>query len=122
MIVRWVPVRRIRYILGAKGEGCRSLRQCPTEALSVLDFIFIEGSETMRAWLLSNPVDRDPLDLLLYCHRDEGDARGETPALRGRPYVGEDAVSDMASDADPTAGQMHTRASAADAGSDDTHN
>jgi len=119
MIARWVPVRRIRYILGATGEGARLLRQRPEEPLSQLDFIFIEGSESMRAWLLSNPLDQDPLDLLVYCYRDEGDARAETPALRGRPYVGEDAVSDMASQADPTAGQMHTRAPAPDAGRDD---
>jgi hypothetical protein len=67
MILRWVPFRRIRYILGATGEGSRLLNRHPEEPLSQYNTIWIVDNELLRAWLLSNPVLQDPLDLLVYC-------------------------------------------------------
>jgi len=29
-----------------------------------MDYVFIDNNETVRAWLLSNPVHDDPLDLM----------------------------------------------------------
>ena len=54
----------IRYILGATGEGRQQLRLHPGAQLSYIDYVFIENDEDIRAWLLSNPVLDDPLDLL----------------------------------------------------------
>jgi len=73
MISRNVSNDRIRYILGATGEGRRRLRRVPSEQVSCIDYVFIDSDETVRAWLLSNPVLDDPLDLMIYCYRDEGD-------------------------------------------------
>jgi len=56
MISRNVPNDRIRYILGATGEGRRRLRRVPSERLSCIDYVFIDSDETVRAWLLSNGV------------------------------------------------------------------
>jgi len=35
--------------------------------LDSIDYVFIDSDETVRAWLLSNPVLDDPLDLMVYC-------------------------------------------------------
>ena len=69
MIARSVPYDTIRYILGATGEGRRQLREDPALPISWVDYVFIDSDEGVRAWLLSNPVLEDPLDLLVYCHR-----------------------------------------------------
>jgi len=66
-----VPHNVIRYILGATGEGRQQLRLHPGAQLSYIDYVFIEHDEDIRAWLLSNPVLDNPLDLLVYCHRPE---------------------------------------------------
>ena len=109
MISRNVTNHRIRYILGATGEGHRRLRQVPVERLSCIDYVFIDNNESLRSWLLSNPVLDDPLDLMIYCNHDEGDDRPETPSLRAHHYLGEDAVSDWADAAAGHIGQMHYR-------------
>jgi len=107
MISRNVPDDRIRYILGATGEGRRRLRRVPSERVSCIDYVFIDSNETVRAWLLSNPVLDDPLDLMIYCYRDEGDTRPVTPSLSAHQYLHEDAVADWADSAAGHMGNMH---------------
>ena len=65
ILSRTVPHNMIRYILGATGEGRQQLRLHPGAQLSYIDYVFIENDEDARAWLLSNPVLDDPLDLLV---------------------------------------------------------
>jgi hypothetical protein len=91
----------IRYILGATGEGRQQLRLHPGAQLSYIDYVFIENDEDVRAWLLSNPVLDDPLDLLVYCHRPETRGRLPTPPLRGHNYLRENAIANWASTAAP---------------------
>ena len=78
MISRNVPPDRSHYILGGTGEGRRTLRRVPSELVSCIDYVFIDSDEMVRAWLLSNRVLNDPLDLMIYCYRDEGDTTGDT--------------------------------------------
>ena len=69
----------------------------------------------MRAWLLSNPVLEDPLDLLVYCHRVPGNNRPVTPPLQRHNYLAESAVANWARDAGGPRGgapQTGTRAEA----------
>jgi len=73
MISRTLPNDRIRYKLGPNGEGRRRLRRVPYERVSCIDNVFIDSDEKVRAWLLSNPVLNNPLDLMIYCYGDEGD-------------------------------------------------
>jgi len=107
MILRNVPNDRIRSILGATGEGRRRLRRVPSERVSCIDYVFIDSDERVRAWLLSNPVLDDPLDLMIYCYHDEGDTRPATPSLRVLQYLHEDAVADWADSAAGHMGNMH---------------
>jgi len=101
IISRTVPHRVIRYILGATGEGRQPLRLHSGAQLSYIDYIFIKNDENVRAWLLSNPVLEDPLDLLVYCHRPETQGRLPTPPLSGRNYLRENAIANWASTAVP---------------------
>ena len=110
MISRNVPNDRIRYILDATGEGRRRLRRVPSERVSCIDYVFIDSNEMVRAWLLLNPVLDDPLDLMIYCYRHEGDTRPATPSLRAHQYLYEDAVTDWAASAAGHMGNMHYRA------------
>jgi len=110
MISRNVPNDRIRYILGATGQGGRRLRRVPSKRVSCIDYVFIDSDETVRAWLLSNPVLNDTLDLMIYCYRDEGHTRPATPSLRAHQYLHEDAVADWANSAAGHMGNMHYRA------------
>ena len=82
MISRNEQNDRIRYILGATGEGRPRVPRVPSERVSCIDYVFIDSDETVRAWLLSNPVINDPLDLMIYSSRDEGDTRPATTSLR----------------------------------------
>ena len=91
----------IRYILGATGEGRQQLRLHPGAQLSYIDYVFIENDEDVRAWLLSNPVLDDPLDLLVYCHRPETRGRLPTPPLRGHNHLRDNAIANWASTAAP---------------------
>jgi len=50
--------------------------------LDRMDYVFIDIDETVRAWLLSNPVLDNLLDLIVYSYRDRGSERQDTPALR----------------------------------------
>jgi len=49
MISRNEPSDRIRYILGATGEGRGRLHRVPSERLSCIDYVFIDSHETVRA-------------------------------------------------------------------------
>ena len=110
MIYRSIQHHRIRYILGATGEGRRRLRRNPGGVLNNIDYIFIESDETVRAWLLSNPVLDDPLDLLVYCYRDRNDQHAETPPLNRVNYLDQTALRNWARDPAQRIGQMHFRA------------
>ena len=65
MIYRSVTHHGIRYRPGATGEGHRRLRRSPMRELDSIDYVFIASDETARAWLVSNPVLDDLLDLLV---------------------------------------------------------
>jgi len=69
MITRSVRHETIRYLIGATGEGRQLLQDYPNTPLSWINYVFINDDEVVSAWLLSNPVLEDPLDLLIYCHR-----------------------------------------------------
>ena len=115
MIARSVPYDTIRYILGATGEGRRQPREHPALLISWVDYVFIDSDEGVMAWLLSNPVLEDPLDLLVYCHRVPGNNRLVTPPLRKHNYLAENAVANWARDAGAPRGgapQLGTRAKA----------
>jgi len=49
MIYRSVPHYRMRYILGATGEGRRRLCRSRMRELDSMDYIFIDSDETVRA-------------------------------------------------------------------------
>jgi len=59
----------------------------------------IDDDEAVRAWLLSNPVLEDPLDLLIYSHLPNNVSREPTPALRGHNYLVPGAVTNWADEA-----------------------
>jgi len=109
MIYRSVPHHRIRYIHGATGERRRRLCRSPMRELDSMDYVFIDSDETVRAWLISNPVLDDPLDLMMYCYRDRGSGRQDTPVLRGVAYLNENDVRNWALDPAQRIGQMHSR-------------
>ena len=92
MIYRSIPHHRIRYILGATGEGHRRLCRSPMRELDSMDCVFIDSDETERAWLLSNSVLDDQLDLMVYCYHDRGSEWQDTPALRRIPYLNQNEV------------------------------
>ena len=98
MIARCVPYDMIRYILGATGKGRRQLREDPALPISWVDYVFIDSDEGVRAWLLSNPVLEDQLNLLVYCHRVPGNNKPVTPPLRRHNHLAENAVANGARD------------------------
>ena len=109
MIYRSVPHHGIRYILGATGEGHRRLRRSPMREFDTMDYLFLDSDETVRAWLLSNPALDDPLDLMVYCYRDWGSERQDTPPLRRVDYLNQNDVRNWAHDPAQRIGQMHSR-------------
>jgi len=109
MIYRSVPHHGIRYILGATGEGRRRLCRSPMRELDSMDYVFNDSDETVRAWLLSNPVLDDPLDLMVSCYCDWGSERQDTPALRRVDYLNLNGVQNWAYDPAQRIGQMHSR-------------
>jgi len=110
MISRNVPNDRIRYILGATGEGRRRVRRVPSTRVSCIDYDFFDSDEKVRAWLLSHPVLDNTLDLMIYCCRDKGDERPAKPSLRAQQYLHEAPVADWADSAAGHMGNMHYRA------------
>jgi len=109
MIHRTVSHHRIRYILGATGAGRSRLSRHGDNPLSSFDYVFIKNDETVRAWLLSNPVLDDPLELMLYCYRDRNDRQQDTPALTRVNYLAQNDVSKWARDPEARIGHMHIR-------------
>ena len=87
----------------------------PALPISWVDYVFIDSDEGVRAWLLSNPVLEDPLNLLVYCYRVPGNNRPVTPPLRRHNYLAENAIANWARDAGAPRGgapQPGTRAEA----------
>ena len=83
--------------------------------ISWVDYVFIASDEGVRAWLLSNPVLEDPLDLLVHCHRVLGNNRPVIPPWRRHNYLAENAVANWARDSGAPRGgaaQLGTRAEA----------
>jgi len=99
MITRSIRHETIWYILSATGKGRRLLQDYPNTPLSWINYVFIDDDEAVRAWLLSNPVLEDPLNLLIYCDRPNNVSREPTPALRGHNYLVPDAVTNWANQA-----------------------
>jgi len=64
----------------------------------------------VRAWLLSNPVLDNPLDLMLYCYSDESYTRPATQSLRVYQYHDKDTGADWADCAAEPMPNMHYRA------------
>ena len=87
MIDRSIRRDTIWYILGATSEGRRLLPDYPNPPLSWLNNVLVEEDEAVSAWLLSNPVIEDLLDLLIYCHHPNKVSRELTRALQGYPYL-----------------------------------
>jgi len=94
--LRCVPSDSIRYIFGATGEGRHELREDPSHALHYTNYIFIQSDEDVRTWLLSNQPNKDPLDVLVYCHRPSTADRPTTPPEPRHRYLAPNAVSNWA--------------------------
>ena len=99
MIARSVPYQLIRYKLVATGEGRLQLHEDPAQPISWVDYVFINSNEGVRAWLLSNPVLENPLNLLVYGHRVPRNNRPLKQPLWRHNYLTKDAVTNWASDA-----------------------
>ena len=82
MIDRYVPLHRIRSVLGATGEGRSRLCRSPMRELDSMDYVFIDSDETVRPWLLSNPVLDNRQELMVSCYHDRGSGQQDTPPLR----------------------------------------
>jgi len=98
MMMRSIRHETIRYILGARGEGRQPLGDYPNMPLWWINCVFIEDNKVVRAWLRSNPVLEDPLDLLIHCHGPNNVSREPTPALRGQNYLVPGAVTNWANE------------------------
>ena len=109
MIRRNISGARLRYILGATGEGCRKLCESPNLPISDIDYVFINSDETVHTWLLSNTVGKDPLDLLVYYHHDQNDKQPPTPPIRRHAYLTENSVVRWGHDPAACTGEMHFR-------------
>jgi len=75
--------------------------------LDSMNYVFIDSYETIRAWLLSNPVLDNALDLMLYCYRDRGSGRQDSPALRRVDYLNPKDVRNWPRDQAQRIGQMY---------------
>ena len=89
IITRAIRLETIRYILGARGARRQLLRDYPQTRLWWINYVFIlvDDNKALRAWLLSNPVLEDPLNLLIYYLRPNNISRQPTPWLRGHNYL-----------------------------------
>ena len=115
IIARTGPHKAIRYILGATGEGCHQLRLHPAFQLSYIDYMFMENDEGVRAWLRSNPVLEEPLDLLVHCQPPATRERLATLPFRGHDNLQENANTNWAQHA---AARHGLQAPRGDAGAD----
>jgi len=79
------------------------------QELDSMDYVFIDSGETVRAWLLPNPVLDEPLDLMVYGYHDRCSERQDTPALRRVDYLNQYDVRNWATGPVQHIGQMHRR-------------
>jgi len=77
--------------------------------LDSMDYVFINTDETVRAWLFSNLMLDDPLDLMVYCYRDRGSERQDTTVLKRVDYLNQNDVGNWAHHRAQPIGQMHSR-------------
>ena len=72
-------IRCPRYLIGATGEGAARLRQDAEDPLPLLQLIFLNRDDDIRAWFLTNS-GQDPLDLMvLESQPEDGEDLDETP-------------------------------------------
>ena len=76
--------------------------------LDSMDYVFIDSDETVRAWLVSNRVPDDRLDVMVYCYRDWGSERQDTPVLTRVNYLNQNDIRNWARDLPQRIGQMHS--------------
>jgi len=79
------------------------------QELDSIDYVIIDRDETVRDRLLSNPVLDDLLDIMVYCYRDWGSERQDTPELRRVDYLNQNNVRKWAHDPAQRIGQIHSR-------------
>ena len=79
--------------------------------LDCMYHVFIDSDETVRAWLLSNGVLDDQLDLIVYCYRDPASERQDTLELTRVDYLNQNDVRNGALDPAQRMGQVHSRES-----------
>jgi len=77
--------------------------------LDCMYHVFIDSDETVRAWLLSNGVLDDQLDLIVYCYRDPASERQDTLELTRVDYLNQNDVRNWACNPAQRIGQMHSR-------------
>ena len=82
----------------------------------MVDYVFIDSDKGVRAWLLSNPVLENPLDLLVYCHRVPGNNRPVTPPLKRQNYLAQNAIANWAYDTGAPKGGARQPGTRAEAG------
>ena len=107
IIYRTVPHHRIRYILGAMGSGHSRLSRHGDQPLSGWDYVLIENNESVRTWPLSKEVLDYPLEMIVYCYRDQCDRSQNTQPLRGVNFLAQDDVYNWAHDPGARIGHMH---------------
>jgi len=83
-------------ILGVTAEGRKELYLHLGFPLTYINCIFIENDKDIKAWLLLNPVLKDPLDLLVYCYRQYTADRVAPRPLRRDNYLPENVISNWA--------------------------
>jgi len=76
--------------------------------LDSMDYVFIDSDKTVRASLLSNSVLNDPLDLMMYCYRDRGSERQDTPVLRRVDCLNQNDTRNWARDPAQRVGHIHS--------------
>jgi len=69
----------------------------------------METNEDVRAWLLSNPLLKDPLDQFVYCHCRYTADRVLTPPLRRHNYLPQNAIAHWARQARARTGIQASR-------------
>jgi len=109
MIYRTVHHHQIRYILGTTGAGCSWQSSHGDQPLSSWDYIFIENDESVRIWLHSNQILDEPLEMKVYCYRDQRDRSQNTLLLTRVNYLAQDNLRHWARDPSAHIGHMHMR-------------
>ena len=74
-----------------------------------MHYVFIDSNQTVRAWVISNPVLDDPLDLMVYCYCDRCSERQDTPSLLRVNYLNLNHVQNWARNPAQLLRQMHFR-------------